>query len=459
MWANTEERVMNVELGADKSRLSVHRAIQAAVADDDFVLIGGPPCQAYSIIGRSRRLGVGSSPTDSNTSRNRKNLETEFYRDPKHRLYREYLEIIALHRPIAFVMENVKGLSSARVDREDTKGRMFQQIKQDLEGPSAALRTSIPVELTKAFGKLRDVRYRLFALGQDDQLFENGPTQASDFILRSEDYGVPQARHRIILLGLREDVVGRPKPLRLGTLLSAREAIASLPVLRSRPSDTDLPWLEAIESELTRIPPAIQIELGIPDCLRRMAADRRKLTTGASWLPVEIRPSNAPALSWLSDSQLGGVLQHEARSHMASDLVRYLFCAAFAQRHNKSPSIEDWPPSLRPEHRNVKTLKGKLQTTGFSDRFKVQGIAGPDGLGRPSSTVTSHISKDGHYYIHFDPTQCRSLTVREAARLQTFPDNYFFSGNRTQQYHQVGNAVPPYLATQIASAIAKLLAS
>jgi DNA (cytosine-5)-methyltransferase 1 len=131
---------------------------------------------------------------------------------------------------------------------------------------------------------------------------------------------------------------------------------------------------------------------------------------------------------------------------MVSDLGRYLFAAVFGDVRGYSPKAGDFPPALSPDHRN-------WHSGVFNDRFRVQLFD------EASTTVTSHISKDGHYFIHPDPVQCRSLTVREAARLQTFPDDYLFLGNRTQQYVQVGNAVPPFLARQIAALIRASLTS
>jgi DNA (cytosine-5)-methyltransferase 1 len=130
---------------------------------------------------------------------------------------------------------------------------------------------------------------------------------------------------------------------------------------------------------------------------------------------------------------------------MVSDLERYLYFSTAANLNAKSPKgHKQVPKRIAPNHANWETGK-------HADRFRVQIWE------RPSQTVTSHISKDGHHFIHPDPMQCRSLSVREAARLQTFPDNYFFCGPRTEQFHQVGNAVPPFLARQIAAVVFDLL--
>jgi DNA (cytosine-5)-methyltransferase 1 len=146
------------------------------------------------------------------------------------------------------------------------------------------------------------------------------------------------------------------------------------------------------------------------------------------------------------------VFDHKTRSHMKSDLVRYYFCSQFVAKHSRNPKIHDWPVgNLLPNHADIKVDGNRASASSFSDRFKVQV------WGKPSNTITSHISKDGHYYIHPDPSQCRSLSVREAARLQTFPDSYRFEGGISRQFHQIGNAVPPYLAFQIGKIISNYL--
>ena len=148
---------------------------------------------------------------------------------------------------------------------------------------------------------------------------------------------------------------------------------------------------------------------------------------------------------WLRPAGMERVTLHDPRSHMPMDLVRYSYLA-WMGKNGQSPTVRELPSELVPNHKNV-----HAKTTPFVDRFRVQQHQAP------SNTIVSHISKDGHYFIHPDPLQMRSLTVREAARLQTFPDDYLFVGPRTQQYHQVGNAVPPFLALQIAKSVARLL--
>jgi DNA (cytosine-5)-methyltransferase 1 len=135
---------------------------------------------------------------------------------------------------------------------------------------------------------------------------------------------------------------------------------------------------------------------------------------------------------------------------MESDLRRYFFVSCYGAAKRKSPKLEDFPEALLPNHENV--TEG-IEDKKFADRFRVQLS------GKPSKTITSHISKDGHYYIQYDPTQCRSLTVREAARIQTFPDNYYFCGPRTAQFSQVGNAVPPLLANKIAQVVTQIFSN
>jgi DNA (cytosine-5)-methyltransferase 1 len=172
-----------------------------------------------------------------------------------------------------------------------------------------------------------------------------------------------------------------------------------------------------------------------------------KRDRGAAFIKGEFTP--AYQAKWYNDPRLDGICHHETRSHLDSDLHRYLFVSAYGHVHGRSPTLKDFPADLLPAHVNVDSA---VKNGGFfSDRFRVQL------RNKPASTVTSHIAKDGHYYIHPDPTQCRSLTLREAARLQTFQDNYFFCGPRTMGYTQVGNAVPPLLARNIASSVWALL--
>jgi DNA (cytosine-5)-methyltransferase 1 len=408
-------------LGRDDPAV-IGRLIASAIADrDDAVLIGGPPCQAYSLVGRSRNRGKAGYVPEL---------------DHRQTLYVEYLQILADHGPAIFIMENVKGLRSAALHDQPLLGR----ILDDLSFPTTAIRR----EGRQTAGRGR--RYDIYSLNPSDNLWG----ASSDFVLRAENFGVPQARHRVILVGVRGDLGVRPASLLTSSWVGVRSAIGDLPPVRSAVSGGDgsaAEWrqtLRAIESRGWLDRTDNKVRRRIAQRLRQVRAPH----TGIGNNITERDGRDAPRFPWLRAERVPFILNHQARSHMPSDLERYFFAACWAEAHGRSPALADFPTKLLPAHRNVaRALSGGL----FADRFRVQL---PD---RPSTTITSHISKDGHYFIHPDPRQCRSLTVREAARLQTFPDDYLFTGPRTAQYQQVGNAVPPHMARQIAACIAEAL--
>jgi DNA (cytosine-5)-methyltransferase 1 len=414
------------ELGKTPASEVNTRILEALGSDKtpaNWVLIGGPPCQAYSLLGRWRQKSVEAFDNDS-----------------RHFLYRQYLQIIADHQPPVFVMENVKGLLSTKVRSEG----MAQKIFSDLRHPLAAT----------GQGSMHDLVYRFFPLVQKQGSAPNlhaDEFAPEDFIVHSEDHGIPQARHRVIILGVRSDWKKTPAKLDdKQASVSIDQVIGDLPRLRSglsKENDSSQSW----NAMLRGIPEAIWLKCSkLPVNLKNALEDESRkllgsLSRGGRFCKTGAKPKRLAA--WFHDPKLRGVCNHETRSHIRTDLHRYFYAAVFAREYGRSPVLNDFPPDLLPLHKNV---EDSLRQSKFNDRFRVQ-LAG-----RFSTTVVSHISKDGHYYIHYDPTQCRSLTVREAARLQTFPDNYFFEGPRTEQYHQVGNAVPPLLAHQIAKVVAGL---
>ena len=434
--ATAKKRAILAELGNEEHDVQITQRLNHVFKenpDKPWVLIGGPPCQAYSVIGRSRRQakGVGQQKQEE---------------DKRNFLYLQYLKIIANYKPAVFVMENVKGMLSASVNGK----QIFHEILKDLRRPKDALEDSSVADYSH-----NGLEYKIYSLvvSKDD----GSELKPTDYIIQSENYGVGQARHRVILLGIRSDIDIKPRTLTpQEDKVTVESLLGDLPKLRSsftRPAGDAEEWFDFLadinkQEWYKQYKPAIENGSPVDTKLLKAKMDehlkavRSDLVTGSEFVQATVKTAYRP--DWFNDPKLGGVINHIARGHMKEDLYRYFFAAAYTSAFGRSPRMKDFPKQLLPKHRNVSNA---LEKGAFGDRFRVQQTD------RPSTTITCHISKDGHYNIHYDASQCRSLTVREAARLQSFPDNYYFVGPRTQQYHQVGNAVPPLLASQIADIV------
>ncbi len=364
-------RVVEAELRRSESKAifeKLKKILKYHDTDRFHVVIGGPPCQPYSLAGKARR-----------------NFE-KTGKDPRHFLYRYYLEFLEWIKPDIFIYENVPGLITTMA-----KGReIFRHLLEDFQALKPSYGITPPL----------------------DQLYDN----PASYILNGADFGVPQNRKRIILIGYRKDLLR--KNSRIEKIFEEIQKKANQRRRRGRLT---------VDDAIGDLPP-LQPGEG-----------------NDSWLGPYNNSSDLKSYQIKMRKNSPGVLNHRARTHMESDRERYRFFIEHHMNGNGAATLNDLMekrPDLIPNHRHLDK---------FLDRFKVQW------WNRPSSTITAHICKDGHYYIHPDIHQCRSFTVREAARCQSFPDSFKFEGPRTEQFRQVGNAVPPLLARSIGRFVFKEL--
>ena len=306
------------------------------------LIIGGPPCQAYSIVGRAR-------------------MKEAVTCDPRNYLYQYYVRFLEEFKPKMFVFENVPGILSA------ANGQHFQDIKNAID------KAGYHMEIKE---------------------------------LSASDYGVLQERKRIIIIGWKKD---------------------------KRRKTYEYPEFETIVKKYL-----------VKDLLEDLPETKPDNMIEGKGL-YRSNPSRYLIEANIRDENFDILTQHETRMHNDRDLKIYKIAIEKWDKEKKRLCYKE----LSEEYPELCTHKNK---TSFTNRFNVIKADQP-----ASHTILAHMAMDGHYYIHPDIKQLRSLSVREAARLQSFPDDFYFEGPRTAQFRQIGNAVPPKMAEQIAKTIQKIL--
>lgn len=340
-YGYSEEEIENAVLCADITSDDIISEIDKRVHEKVDLIVGGPPCQAFSSVGRAQ------SPDSMNS-------------DPRNYLFENYLNVLNHIKPKMFIFENVKGLLSAR-----PKGvKVFDIIVK---------------EMSKTY---------------------NIVSNPKTILLNAADYGVPQIRERVILIGVRKDI----------DYIDVNEIYAS--IIKTN-SDTD-----------SNLPDYVTVGDAILDLPKLMPGEGEEIR---KW---EYKGTNNSYVKKIQ-SEEGVLYNHVARKHNEADKERYRILS----RH-KNWQLKDLQ-KVRPDliHHDPKH---------FGNRYTVQESD------KPGKTIVAHLYKDGNLFIHPDPEQSRTFTVREAARIQSFPDDFFFEGSRTDQYKQVGNAVPPLMAEAFA---------
>lgn len=349
-YGYNQEEIDNTVLCADITTINLKKDIDSRIKEEVDIIIGGPPCQAFSTVGRAQ---------DPHGMEN----------DPRNYLFESYLKILNHLKPKMFIFENVKGLLTAK-----PKGVNIYSL--------------IMKEMSKTYKVLDDPKTTL---------------------LNAVNYGVPQERERLIIIGIRKDIEIDPQ-----------EVYKLIKKTHYSPSEKN-----------SKLKKYVSVEEAISDLPKLLPGE------GEEIIDFKENKWNDYILN-IRKKDFDKLYNHSARNHNQADRERYRILSK-----NNGWQLKDLQ-KVRPDliHHDPKH---------FGNRYTVQVYD------LPGKTVVAHLYKDGNLFIHPDYHQERTFTVREAARIQSFPDDFFFEGSRTDQFKQVGNAVPPLLSKVCAIAIKKTL--